>query len=186
MTVHKGSKVECFDCQPKPEQKSYAVCTIRRTPQKPIHCIVWAKEVALHGLFGEGDLEDIGGEELAYKRGEDVNTYAKKIFKKIFRDNIKDIVEDAAASKEDVWQGRDPPTPLPVEEFDNDIEYALRCESLDVKISDVLDIHENVKIFIKAVKDIVSKRGNEIGYITVRCMPVYDSDTCCLFNGYVF
>jgi ubiquitin-like 1-activating enzyme E1 B len=34
----------CYDCKPKPTQKVFPICTIRSTPDKPVHCIVWAKE----------------------------------------------------------------------------------------------------------------------------------------------
>lgn len=43
---------ECFECQPKAAPKSYPVCTIRNTPDKPIHCIVWAKDLLFQRLFG--------------------------------------------------------------------------------------------------------------------------------------
>ena len=44
---------ECFECAPKPSRaKTYPVCTIRNTPDKPIHCIVWAKELLFARLFG--------------------------------------------------------------------------------------------------------------------------------------
>ena len=36
---------ECYECQPKPTQKVYPICTIRSTPSMPVHCIVWAKEL---------------------------------------------------------------------------------------------------------------------------------------------
>ena len=45
-------RTECFECQPKPLPKSFPVCTVRSTPDKPIHCIVWAKEVLFPLLFG--------------------------------------------------------------------------------------------------------------------------------------
>jgi hypothetical protein len=45
---------ECFECQPKAAAKTYAVCTIRNTPDLPIHCVVWAKHMA-HALFGPKD-----------------------------------------------------------------------------------------------------------------------------------
>ena len=32
--------------------KSYPVCTIRNTPDKPIHCVVWAKDLLFPRLFG--------------------------------------------------------------------------------------------------------------------------------------
>ena len=36
---------ECYECQPKPTQRVYPICTIRSTPSQPVHCIVWAKEL---------------------------------------------------------------------------------------------------------------------------------------------
>lgn len=37
-------KTSCFDCQPKTaDNKVFQVCTIRTRPDKPIHCITWAK-----------------------------------------------------------------------------------------------------------------------------------------------
>lgn len=41
----------CYECFPKPAQKVYPICTIRSTPDKPVHCIVWAKEL-FKLLFG--------------------------------------------------------------------------------------------------------------------------------------
>ena len=41
----------CYDCKPKSTLKVYPVCTIRSTPDKPVHCIVWAKEL-FKLLFG--------------------------------------------------------------------------------------------------------------------------------------
>ena len=45
MTVIKKNKFECYECQPKPTQKTFPGCTIRNTPSEPIHCIVWAKHL---------------------------------------------------------------------------------------------------------------------------------------------
>lgn len=45
----KKGVTECFECVPKPIQKKFPVCTIRSTPDKPVHCVVWAKE--LHKLL---------------------------------------------------------------------------------------------------------------------------------------
>ncbi|KAJ1487725.1 hypothetical protein T484DRAFT_1617518 [Baffinella frigidus] len=52
-TIIKG-ETGCYDCEPKPAPKGFPVCTIRSTPDKPIHCIVWGKHLfAL--LFGTKD-----------------------------------------------------------------------------------------------------------------------------------
>lgn len=52
VTVHIKGQTECFECQPKATPKSYPVCTIRNTPDKPIHCVVWSKELLFQRLFG--------------------------------------------------------------------------------------------------------------------------------------
>ena len=52
VTVHLKGRTECYECRSKPPPKSFPVCTIRNTPDKPIHCIVWAKELLFQRLFG--------------------------------------------------------------------------------------------------------------------------------------
>ena len=42
MPIFKGV-TECYECAAKPAPKTYPICTIRSTPEKPVHCIVWAK-----------------------------------------------------------------------------------------------------------------------------------------------
>ena len=51
MPIRKGLTA-CYECHPKPTQKVYPICTIRSTPDKPVHCIVWAKE-CLKLIFGQ-------------------------------------------------------------------------------------------------------------------------------------
>ena len=51
-TVIVPKVTECYECQPKPAQKVYPICTIRSTPSQPVHCVVWAKE-AFKLLFGD-------------------------------------------------------------------------------------------------------------------------------------
>lgn len=65
MPIRKGVTA-CYECQPKPTQKVYPICTIRSTPDKPVHCIVWAKEFykLLFGKTSESMLwEDPNGTE---------------------------------------------------------------------------------------------------------------------------
>ena len=50
---------QCWECTPKESnQKTYPVCTIRSTPDKPVHCIVWAKLI-YQLLFGLNDDSNI-------------------------------------------------------------------------------------------------------------------------------
>lgn len=55
VSVHVKGVTECFECQPKPTPKNYPVCTIRNTPDKPIHCVVWSKDLMFARLFGPPD-----------------------------------------------------------------------------------------------------------------------------------
>ena len=43
VSVHVPGKTACYECEPKNTPKTYPVCTIRSTPTKPVHCVVWAK-----------------------------------------------------------------------------------------------------------------------------------------------
>jgi len=55
VTVHLKGTTECYECTSKPVPKSYPICTLRNTPDKPIHCIVWAKDLLFNRLFGAQD-----------------------------------------------------------------------------------------------------------------------------------
>ncbi len=57
VTVIRKGITECYECQPKPHQKSFPGCTIRNTPSEPIHCIVWSKHL-FNQLFGESDPDE--------------------------------------------------------------------------------------------------------------------------------
>ena len=54
VTVTRKGEAACYECEEKPTQKVYPICTIRSTPDKPVHCVVWAKE-AYRLLFGQRD-----------------------------------------------------------------------------------------------------------------------------------
>ena len=105
VSVHVGDVTECFECQEKPPPKTYPVCTLRNTPDKPIHCVVWAKEMLFPLLFGAPEASDLneattttavaaGGEEgdgkdaapddpSFYQRreGESSRQYAERVFR---------------------------------------------------------------------------------------------------------
>ncbi|KAK3086737.1 hypothetical protein FSP39_022679 [Pinctada imbricata] len=136
VVVIKKGLTECYECQPKPAQKTFPGCTIRNTPSEPIHCVVWAKHL-FNQLFGEEDPDqdvspDTEDPELAGEAGQSAleseakkdgvggierkstrswameNKYdPQKIFNKLFRDDIKYLL-----SMENLWKKRRPPEPL--------------------------------------------------------------------------
>ncbi len=66
--IVKGA-TECLECQPSPPQRTYPICTIRSTPDKPVHAVIWAKELfkllfgdaASSYLYEGGDIAGGGG-----------------------------------------------------------------------------------------------------------------------------
>lgn len=72
MPIFKG-KTACYECKPKQAQKVYPICTIRSTPDKPVHCIVWAKELfklvcgqATESMLYEEENEDSSSTYMKY------------------------------------------------------------------------------------------------------------------------
>jgi len=133
VTVIKKGTTECYECQPKPHQKTFPGCTIRNTPSEPVHCIVWAKHL-FNQLFGEEDPdqdvspdtedpEAAGDEagEAAAARGANNAIERKstrqwasqcgydtqKLFQKFFNDDVKYLL-----SMDKLWSKRRKPTPL--------------------------------------------------------------------------
>ncbi|XP_061577138.1 SUMO-activating enzyme subunit 2 [Cololabis saira] len=135
VTVIKKGMTECYECQPKPSQKTFPGCTIRNTPSEPIHCIVWAKYL-FNQLFGEEDADqevspDTADPEAAWKPEEaaaratasekdgDIKRVSTKewarstgydpvkLFNKLFKDDIMYLL-----TMDKLWKKRKAPTPL--------------------------------------------------------------------------
>lgn len=88
------SQTRCYSCEPKSsQQKVFPVCTIRMRPEKPIHCIVWAK-LLFEVLFGpeneDNDLKDLA--ELA--KNNDIIDIMIKLFESDIN-SIKNAKEDS-------------------------------------------------------------------------------------------
>lgn len=112
-TVHIKGVTECFECAPKPAPKTYPVCTIRNTPDKLIHCVVWAKELLFAKLFGPrgaaNDLDDENGMgcwhvarstrrnlvdsgAFAPRDGENHAAYAARVFDRVFGADVERLL----------------------------------------------------------------------------------------------
>ncbi|XP_062856384.1 SUMO-activating enzyme subunit 2 isoform X2 [Trichomycterus rosablanca] len=135
VTVIKKGETECYECQPKPTQKTFPGCTIRNTPSEPIHCIVWAKYL-FNQLFGEQDAdqevspdtadpeaawnpEDTAARATASDQDGDIKRVstkdwarstgydAVKLFNKLFKDDIMYLL-----TMDKLWKKRKAPVPL--------------------------------------------------------------------------
>jgi len=100
-TVHLKGVSECFECSPKPRPTTYAVCTIRTTPDKPIHCIVWAKHLFAVCFGAADDSQQVTDIPESDRRNPELT------FSKVFQKDIQIL-----AAQEGHWKSRAPPTPL--------------------------------------------------------------------------
>ncbi|KAI7498418.1 putative ubiquitin-like activating enzyme [Hortaea werneckii] len=172
-TIKKGV-TECYDCNPKPVQKSFPICTIRSTPSQPIHCIVWAKSYLFPEMFGtseedsadvavtEGDnVEEVAKlkeEAEALKKVRDLmgkSEFAQEVFNKVFHDDIERL-----RSMSEMWQSRKAPESLDfatlVKEIDADI--VKRGQALAVQDQSPWSLHDNLAVFCYSL-DALSSRA---------------------------
>ena len=192
VTVIKKRETECYECQPKPTQKTFPGCTIRNTPSEPIHCIVWAKHL-FNQLFGEEDPDqdvspDTEDPEAAAGAGDAaLNSSAKddavggierrstrdwakstgydpvKLFTKLFGDDVKYLL-----SMENLWKKRKPPVPLQWDDLPD-------VESSGGAIADqrVWDLKECAKVFADSIEEL----KNDLAAEGDGGMLVWDKDT---------
>jgi len=164
VTVIRKDQTECFECQAKPTQKVYPYCTIRSTPEKPVHCLTWAKNL-FDLCFGPDDesnlLSDLAEEMRVFQAQENVNgeEVGKTIFTALF-----DVDIHKQAKLEDLWsEKRPPPTPLPY------AEASQRTDGAQAKSDGVLDMQRvpavgaDVKGFVAAVATMYTERRSLIG-----------------------
>uniref|UniRef100_A0A8C6YXL8 Ubiquitin like modifier activating enzyme 2 n=1 Tax=Nothoprocta perdicaria TaxID=30464 RepID=A0A8C6YXL8_NOTPE len=169
---------ECYECHPKPTQKTFPGCTIRNTPSEPIHCIVWAKYL-FNQLFGEEDADqevspDRADPEAAWEPAEaeararasnedgeikrvSTKEWAKstgydpvKLFTKLFKDDIRYLL-----TMDKLWRKRKPPVPLDWTEVQNQeksVSDQQNESSAVLKDQQVLDVKSYAHLFSKSVE----------------------------------
>lgn len=99
--IAKGESA-CYDCTEKKAQKVFPMCTIRSTPEKPVHCIVWAKQLYTL-LFGDAaasmlhDSDTAGSPYMAAVEArpakgasrESYIAYARGVFEGVFKREVE-------------------------------------------------------------------------------------------------
>merc|ERR1719373_832143 len=189
VTVIKKNKFECYECQPKPTQKTFPGCTIRNTPSEPIHCIVWAKHL-FNQLFGEADPDqDVSPdtedpEAAGESAGENANkenaartdgnverkstrTWAEendyntqKLFQKLFCDDIKYLL-----TMENLWKNRkdrQPPNPMEWDCLPTSPNVTQKADVTlaDQKVWSVSECSNQLDQAITELKKLKSERGD--------------------------
>ncbi|XP_034444406.1 SUMO-activating enzyme subunit 2 [Hippoglossus hippoglossus] len=180
VTVIKKGMTECYECQPKPTQKTFPGCTIRNTPSEPIHCIVWAKYL-FNQLFGEEDADqevspDTADPEAAWKPEEtaaratasekdgDIKRVSTKewarstgydpvkLFNKLFKDDIMYLL-----TMDKLWKKRKAPTPLDWQQLENRACPQEETPGSGLKDQQVLGVWGNCQLFKHSVETLRSQ-----------------------------
>ncbi|KAM3918371.1 SUMO-activating enzyme subunit 2 [Leptodactylus fuscus] len=190
VTVIKKGATECYECQPKPTQKTFPGCTIRNTPSEPIHCIVWAKYL-FNQLFGEEDADqevspDTADPEASWEPTEaaqranassedgdikrvSTKQWAKstgydpvKLFSKLFKDDIRYLL-----TMDKLWRKRKAPVPLDWASLQNtekdSAEQNNASSVVGLKDQQILDVAGYAQLFsqsVKTLRDQLSKKGD--------------------------
>eukprot|EP00441_Pelagodinium_beii_P013725 CAMPEP_0197662142 /NCGR_PEP_ID=MMETSP1338-20131121/52247_1 /TAXON_ID=43686 ORGANISM="Pelagodinium beii, Strain RCC1491" /NCGR_SAMPLE_ID=MMETSP1338 /ASSEMBLY_ACC=CAM_ASM_000754 /LENGTH=589 /DNA_ID=CAMNT_0043239861 /DNA_START=74 /DNA_END=1843 /DNA_ORIENTATION=+ len=169
VTVIRKGQTECFECQAKPTQKVFPYCTIRSTPEKPVHCLTWAKNL-FDLCFGPDDesnlLSDLATEMRQFQSQETVDGagVGKLIYSHLFEADIK-----KQAELEDLWsEKRPPPTPLPFDEATKRTSKTASAESEKDKLETqkVPTVSADAQGFVAAVATMYGERRSMIGQST--------------------
>lgn len=181
VSVIKKGLTECYECQPKPAQKTFPGCTIRNTPSEPIHCIVWAKYL-FNQLFGEEDAdqevspdtadpeaawnpEDAAARATASEKDGDIKRVSTKewarstgydpvkLFNKLFKDDIMYLL-----TMDKLWKKRKAPAPLDWNHVEkNESPKESETSSAGLKDQQVLGVWGYSKLFQQSVETLRSQ-----------------------------
>ncbi|KAM9853878.1 SUMO-activating enzyme subunit 2 [Aulostomus maculatus] len=180
VTVIKKGMTECYECQPKPAQKTFPGCTIRNTPSEPIHCIVWAKYL-FNQLFGEEDAdqevspdtadpeaawnpEETAARATASEKDGDIKRVSTKewarsigydpikLFNKLFKDDIMYLL-----TMDKLWRKRKAPTPLDWQQLENSACPQEESPGLGLKDQQVLGVWGHCQLFQQSVDTLRSQ-----------------------------
>ncbi|CAD2114251.1 ubiquitin-like 1-activating enzyme E1 B [Plasmodium vinckei petteri] len=91
-----SNETKCYNCEEKPKNKTYAICTIRQTPSLPEHCVAWGKLI-FETFFCKNDNETLIDikkhiEEESKKRNMDKEEIIRFIFNYLFHDTINELI----------------------------------------------------------------------------------------------
>jgi ubiquitin-like 1-activating enzyme E1 B len=167
VTVIRGGVYECFDCNPQPPEKSYAICTIRSNPSTPIHCIVWAKKL-FGDLFGANNetsevFEHSDAPDDAETQQEidllapfdQTAQYALWLFHKAFAKDIMRLNRVGAK----LFEKRAPPKPLLYAELaDGQQQQQQQQQSAQLQDQRVWNVKESAQVFIDSVDKLNTRK----------------------------
>jgi len=169
-------RFKCYECDPPRKTESYPICTIRNHPDKPVHCIAWAKELLFKKLFGneETDLVDesetaegaAGGEAsgeaadgapaaaaaaLEIQEGETPAAFARRVFRAVFEEDVQRLL-----SMDSLWKERAKPVVLRLQ--DMTLPDAASLAEVERR---TWSLEENAAVFLCAIESMHTHRAAE-------------------------
>lgn len=174
------AKTACYECTPKPTQKVFPICTIRSTPDKPVHCIVWAKECfkLLFNQPSESMLNEATstGETSTYmhliKYPSEISTeslaqYGKDLISALYSTEIEKRLEMGVYKTAKVV-----PAPLNLE----DVAAAVQAWQTQSEVSTLtsaggwdhrtFSLRENITLFLTCLQEVAVRDRNLIGQLS--------------------
>uniref|UniRef100_A0A7S4C239 SUMO-activating enzyme subunit n=1 Tax=Chrysotila carterae TaxID=13221 RepID=A0A7S4C239_CHRCT len=178
-------KSKCFECDPPAPPKSYPVCTIRNHPDKPVHCIAWAKELLFKKIFGGEDTDLVDTTEAQDKQeeavdasaaaeapgdaapasapsaltrleGESAASFARRVFNSVYAADVERLL-----SMDALWKERTPPTPLRLEAM------ALPdAESAKQEETKVWSVEQSAAVLLHTIETVLTQRSAEVGALS--------------------
>lgn len=178
VTVHEINKTACFECSPKPVPKSHPICTLRDTPEKPVHCVAFATDLLFPRLFSsqrdktsdldEEDAVETGVFSINTANNESYAEFAVRVYEYVFRQKINTLLE-----KTEMWEKRTPPISLPsFSELMNDqsadtvaagsdpsLTQKTACEAVipGYSAQTVLTMENAAKVFVSSIARILTR-----------------------------
>mmetsp|Transcript_26329 Transcript_26329/g.36708 ORF Transcript_26329/g.36708 Transcript_26329/m.36708 type:complete len:580 (-) Transcript_26329:83-1822(-) len=162
----------CFECTPPPQQKTYAVCTIRSTPDKPVHCVVWAKHIfavlfgpkdpdnmlcdlSVADIFDKEHSEDIKSETSGYRVND---PFEKRAFRKLFCNEVKKVLNE-----EKDWGNKKRPTPLDLDDILRSGKSQTSKEDGLHQDQEVLSLYDTTQQFLTSTRRFITECKDMIG-----------------------
>lgn len=169
----------CYECTPQKPQTHFPICTIRSNPSKPIHTIVWAKQL-FERIFGkpsdpdsvikelsenltdenekissESKYNDIIEKEQVTLTNERSKSLTHYIFHKVFHTDILLLIE-----LDSYWEKVKPPTPYKLDDILNNAEYKeVKSTNKDkealLEDQKVWSIHKSAETFMKSCEKLL-------------------------------
>ena len=182
-------RTQCYECIPPKVAKSYPVCTIRNHPDKPVHCIAWAKELLFGKLFGgeETDLIDTaeaadGNSENA-ERGDggatvgsgtavpvapaatplvrEAGESATQFARRVFH-TVFELDIERLLRMDELWKERKKPAPIRLEGVEA-ADAAALIGATSVQGESAWGVNENAAVFVESIRAILDERSGEVG-----------------------